>query len=138
VNYTDRTYNNNRRNFRFARKIVTFARLPRSNYQDQASSNSWKKKCFVCQKEDCWSTRHTPKERQKSKSQFLVQGQMRDKNPESYQTYLLDYEGVKDLKGNNPNDSLIDFDDDYKNLESVSYMINQAFMYRAIESSIYS
>jgi hypothetical protein len=48
VNYTDRTYNNNRRNPRFARKTVTFARSPRSNYQNQASSNSWKKKCFVC------------------------------------------------------------------------------------------
>jgi hypothetical protein len=32
MNYTDRTYNNNRWNPRFARKIVTFARLPRSNY----------------------------------------------------------------------------------------------------------
>jgi hypothetical protein len=32
MNYTDRTYNNNRRNPRFARKTVTFARLPRSNY----------------------------------------------------------------------------------------------------------
>jgi hypothetical protein len=48
MNYTDRTYNNNRQNPRFARKTVTFARLPRSNYQNQASSNSWKKKCFIC------------------------------------------------------------------------------------------
>jgi hypothetical protein len=32
VNYTDRTYNNNRRNLRFARKTVTFARSSRSNY----------------------------------------------------------------------------------------------------------
>jgi hypothetical protein len=71
VNYTDRTYNN-RRNPRFARKTVTFARSPRSNYQDQASSNSWKKKCFVCQKKGCWSIRHTPEERRKSKSQFLI------------------------------------------------------------------
>jgi hypothetical protein len=124
MNYTDRTYNNNRRNPRFARKTVTFARSPRSNYQDQASSNSWKKKCFVCQKEGCWSIRHTPEERRKSKFQFLVQGQMRGENPESYQTYLLDYEGVKDLKGDNPDDSLIDFDDDYENLEFVSYMMD--------------
>jgi hypothetical protein len=32
MNYTDRTYNNNRRNPRFARKTVTFARSPQSNY----------------------------------------------------------------------------------------------------------
>jgi hypothetical protein len=74
VNYTDRTYNNNRRNPRFARKTVTFARSPRSNYQNQASSNSWKKKCFICQKKGCWFTRHTPEKRRKSKFQFLVQG----------------------------------------------------------------
>jgi hypothetical protein len=74
VNYTARTYNNNRRNSRFARKTVTFARLPRSNYQNQASNNSWKKKCFICQKKDCWFTRHTPEERRKSKFQFLIQG----------------------------------------------------------------
>jgi hypothetical protein len=63
---------------------------------------------------------------------------MRDKNPKSYQIYLLDYEGVKDLKGDDPDDFLIDFDDDYENLEFVSYMINQAFIYRATGSSIYS
>jgi hypothetical protein len=61
---------------------------------------------------------------------------MRGKNPKNYQTYLLDYEDVKDSKGDNPNNSLIDFDDDYENLESVSYIINQAFMYRATGSSI--
>jgi hypothetical protein len=138
MNYIDRTYNNNRRNPRFARKTVTFARLPRSNYQDQASSSSWKKKCFVCQKKGCWSIRHTPEKRRKSKSQFLIQGQMRGKNPESYQTYLLDYEGVEDSEGDNSDDSLIDFDNDYENLEFVSYMMDQAFMYRAIRSSIYS
>jgi hypothetical protein len=63
---------------------------------------------------------------------------MRGKNPKSYQTYLLDYEGVKDSKGNNLNDSLIDFDNDHENLESVSYIMDQAFMYRATGSSIYS
>jgi hypothetical protein len=138
MNYTDRTYNNNRRNPRFARKTVTFARSPRSNYQNQASSSSWKKKCFVCQKKGCWFIRHTPEERRKSKSQFLIQGQMRDKNLKNYQTYLLDYESIKDSKGDNPNDFLIDFDDDYENLEFVSYMMDQAFMYRATRSSIYS
>jgi hypothetical protein len=124
VNYTDRTYNNNRRNLRFARKTVTFARLSRSNYQNQASSTGWKKKCFVCQKKGCWSTRHTPEKRRKSKFQFLVQGQMRSKNSKSYQTYLLDYEGVKDSKGDDLNDSLIDFDNNYENLEFVSYIMD--------------
>jgi hypothetical protein len=63
---------------------------------------------------------------------------MRGKNSESYQTYLLDYENIKNLEGDNLNDSLIDFDNNYENLEFVSYMMNQAFMYRAIGSSIYS
>jgi hypothetical protein len=63
---------------------------------------------------------------------------MRGENPKSYQTYLLNYEGVEDSEGNNSDDFLIDFDDDYENLESVSYMMDQAFMYRAIGSSIYS
>jgi hypothetical protein len=63
---------------------------------------------------------------------------MRGKNPKSYQTYLLNYESVKNLKNDDPNDSLIDFDDNYENLEFVNYMMNQAFIYRAIKSSIYS
>jgi hypothetical protein len=124
VNYTDRTYNNNRRNPRFARKTVTFARLSRSNYQNQASSSNWKKKCFLCQKKGYWFTRHTPGERRKSKFQFLIQGQMRGKNSESYQTYLLNYKGVKNLKNDNLNDFLNNFDDDYENLEFVSYIMN--------------
>jgi hypothetical protein len=49
---------------------------------------------------------------------------MRGKNPKSYQTYLLNYENIKDLKGDNPDNSLIDFDDDYENLKFVSYMMN--------------
>jgi hypothetical protein len=49
---------------------------------------------------------------------------MRDKNPESYQTYLLNYEGVKNSKGDDLNDSLIDFDNDYENLEFVSYIMD--------------
>jgi hypothetical protein len=63
---------------------------------------------------------------------------MRGKNSKNYQIYLLNYEGIKDLKDDNSNDSLIDFDDNYKNLEFVSYIMNQTFIYRAIKSSIYS
>jgi hypothetical protein len=50
---------------------------------------------------------------------------MRDKNPESYKTYLLDYENVKNLKDDNLNNFLIDFNDDYENLKSVSYCHGQ-------------
>jgi hypothetical protein len=49
---------------------------------------------------------------------------MRDKNPKNYQTYLLNYENVKNLENNDPDDSLIDFDDDYENLKFVSYMMD--------------
>jgi hypothetical protein len=49
---------------------------------------------------------------------------MRGKNPKNYQTYLLNYENVKDSKGNNLNDFLIDFDNNHENLEFVSYMMN--------------
>jgi hypothetical protein len=49
---------------------------------------------------------------------------MRNKNPKSYQTYLLDYESVKNLKDDNPNDFLINFNNDYENLEFVSYIMN--------------
>jgi hypothetical protein len=50
---------------------------------------------------------------------------MRGKNPKNYQTYLLNYENIEDLKGDNSDDFLINFDDDYENLESVSYMMDQ-------------
>ena len=32
--------------------------------------NSSKKKCFICNKEGCWSTKHTVEERVRSKKKF--------------------------------------------------------------------
>jgi hypothetical protein len=41
-------------------------RTGRSNYQNRTSNDKWKKKCFVCQKKGCWSTKHTTKKRKRS------------------------------------------------------------------------
>ncbi len=38
--------------------------------QDRRYSDSQKKKCFVCQKEECWSTKHSKDERETTKQKF--------------------------------------------------------------------
>ncbi|KAF7579221.1 hypothetical protein PtrM4_034610 [Pyrenophora tritici-repentis] len=37
----------------------------------RGSKPRWKKKCFVCQKEGCWSTNHTDEERKAARTQFF-------------------------------------------------------------------
>ena len=41
-----------------------------SNSQTRSSRARTKKRCFVCEKENCWSSNHIEQERQQSKEQF--------------------------------------------------------------------
>jgi hypothetical protein len=50
-----------------------------------------RKRCFVCQKEGCWSTKHTPEERQRSRTRFE---QRFDKR--IIDQYIEEYESHKD------------------------------------------
>ncbi|EQL00343.1 hypothetical protein OCS_03942 [Ophiocordyceps sinensis CO18] len=87
-----RRYTNNRgRGRRFSRGGGQGYRSSRGG-SSNFGNRQWSKKCFVCQKEGCWSTRHTPEERARSKAQYHAQCLLTG-NPSTFEAYLTDYEG---------------------------------------------
>ncbi|KAK2771273.1 glycosyl transferase [Colletotrichum kahawae] len=90
--WTDRTYHGKGRSDRFS---------PRSNsYSQRTATAASQKKCYVCAKPNCWSTRHSDVERRKAYSKFkssqYVQG---NASPAEYSQFLTWYEGDEDLTG---------------------------------------
>lgn len=61
--------------------------LPQGNGNNQGD-----KKCFICGKTGCWSTKHSLEERKQSKSQYLAQCDYWGEQP-NYTAFLVDYEG---------------------------------------------
>jgi hypothetical protein len=56
----------------------------------------WKKKCFVCQKEGCWSTNYTDEERKAARAQFFSACHFADTQPPAdFLVYLAEYEGIE-------------------------------------------
>lgn len=53
--------------------------LSRNNNRRQC-----KKKCFVCNREGCWSTKYTQEERRKAKSQFLTNCEFTGEDPGNF------------------------------------------------------
>jgi thymidylate synthase len=60
------------------------------------------RRCFVCDKEDCWSTNHTESERQQAQERFKEKYKSRFNNnfgrrfQKSFRQYVMDYEGTED------------------------------------------
>ncbi|EED20804.1 hypothetical protein TSTA_039980 [Talaromyces stipitatus ATCC 10500] len=102
IYFTDRRYYNQQ------------SRSPSQGHSPRQHSNQrGRKKCFVCQKPDCWSTRHTPKERADSKRRYL------DHFNKRIDQYIADYEGTEDDDEELPEELLSAADDliltdDYK------------------------
>ncbi|KAF1935989.1 hypothetical protein EJ02DRAFT_360192, partial [Clathrospora elynae] len=72
--YLDRRYNGNRRGqagLRGGFRGGGNGGNQRFNNSERRFTPRWKKKCFVCQKEGCWSTNHTDEERKAARAQFL-------------------------------------------------------------------
>jgi hypothetical protein len=63
-------------------------------YQDRRNQGRIGKKCFVCQKEGCWSTKHSRDEREEAKRKFKNRfvGQMNKRIDQ----YIAEYEGLED------------------------------------------
>lgn len=53
------------------------------------------KKCWVCKKEGCWSTKHTPEERKKCYDDFKSTARYPNNSRESYHIFLIHYEGLE-------------------------------------------
>ncbi|RKF59797.1 hypothetical protein OnM2_057062, partial [Erysiphe neolycopersici] len=81
----------------------------RQRYRGYRANNSppsfrGPKKCWICKKEGCHSTKHTQEERNMHFNEFrqhIQQTQSRPTYIEEYQHFLIDYEGVQDSLGNN-------------------------------------
>jgi hypothetical protein len=63
--FIDRRYHRN-----FSSRINQNREYQNRRYQNRRNQNRTKKVCFVCQKEECWSTKHTRNEREDAKRKF--------------------------------------------------------------------
>jgi hypothetical protein len=136
MNYVNRIYTSNKPLQQQPK--ARFGRAGRSNYQDRTSNDKWKKKCFVCQKEGCWSTKYTPEERKKSQTQYISQCHIQGTDPGSYATFLAGFEGVKLFSNDPESESSYKKLDDHDTIASVSYLMNQAFLYKITGSNAYT
>ena len=96
----------------------------------------WNKKCFVCNREGCWSTRHTAEERQQAKRQYLAHAEFTGGAPKSFATYLTDFEGREPEEDNFYSDE--DEDDDEDHQHAVKYLTNQAFLHKMTGEDVYT
>jgi hypothetical protein len=122
INYVDRIYTNNKPLQQQPK--ARFGRAGRSNYQNRTSNDKWKKKCFVCQKEGCWSIKHPPEERKKSQTQYISQCHIQGTDPGSYATFLAGFEDVKLFSSDLENENSYKKLDDYDTIVSVSYLMD--------------
>jgi hypothetical protein len=136
MNYVNRIYTNNK--FLQQQPKVRFGRAGRSNYQDRTSNDKWKKKCFVCQKEGCWSIKHPPEERKRSQIQYISQCHIQGTDSGSYATFLAGFEGVKLFSNDPENESSYKKLDDHDIIASISYLMDQAFLYKVTGSNAYT
>jgi hypothetical protein len=86
--FTDRRYHHSNR-FHHSQRPSRSFRNNRSGNKDQK-----KKRCFVCDKEGCWSSNHSKEEREESRKKFRAKFNQRfDKYTRQY---IADYEGTED------------------------------------------
>ena len=65
-----------------------------STYSFPNNNGFQKKKCFVCDKIGCWSTKHIDKKRQESRNKFVKR--FTDSIDKRYESYIQEYEGQED------------------------------------------
>ncbi len=114
--FTDRRYHKN-----FSSRIDNFSfrvnqnrRFQNRRFQNRRFQNRSKRKCFVCQKEECWFIKHSKDEReivkQKFKNRFFNQMNKR------IDQYIFEYEETNLSSSYSENDSDTDLIDEMKTL----------------------
>ncbi len=81
--FTDRRYHKN-----FSSRINQNHRFQDRRFQDRRFQDRSKRKCFVCQKEECWFTKHSKDEREIAKQKFKNRFFIRIDH------YISEYEGT--------------------------------------------
>jgi hypothetical protein len=156
--YLDRRYNNNHDRFRGrgnnrggsyrggSYRGGSFERLGgggfRSNNFGQRDE-PWKKRCYICRKEGCWSTKHPEKERRRVRTQYLIHYNETGTTPinSDFAAFLIEYEGHEDgahylLNKNDDDISRVITND--KNTQYLTYLTNQAFLHHLTTQDIYN
>ena len=111
IYYVDRRYNENRKwrgNSQNPHNGKSFARggqgrinpkgsdlrgqgLYKNQGQRYDNGRNFVKRCFVCNKEGCWSSNHSIEERKYAKQQYIVDSEIKDDT--NFAQYLADFEG---------------------------------------------
>ena len=141
--YLDRRYNNSRRgrgNFRGGSRRDDPREQSRGGRRD-VRPRDWKKKCFVCHKEGCWSTKHTDEERRKSRNAYVAHCNFTGTTIDDFATYLTDYEG-HEMNQQLPQDEKSDDDEEYDEsdtflVETCQYLTNQAFLHQLTGEDVF-
>ncbi|KAI1002730.1 hypothetical protein K3495_g5472 [Podosphaera aphanis] len=133
--YTNRRYRVNDRG-------SSRGRVPRGqcvNNRGPPHSNNrhhWRKKCFVCNRKGCWSTKHTQEERRQARSQYVSHCEFTGEDPRSFATYLAEYEGhdldQEDCCNDNSDEG------ELNGASTTHYLMDQAFLYRITGEDIYN
>jgi hypothetical protein len=106
------------------------------------------KKCFVCGRSGCWSTKHTEEERQKAYKQFVADSEATEKD---YQHFLQEFEGTSDDAEDHQwtmsldiEDSLYETDNyltelgEINRLKTVSVLNDQSFVHATTREDIFT
>lgn len=98
-NWTDRTYGGRGRgNYRGRRSRGNSNGFRGGRENKFGPISTRQKKCFVCGQPGCWSTKHTPEERQQAYDKFRRNSQYT--SVAYYQSFLSQWEGVEGLTEN--------------------------------------
>jgi hypothetical protein len=125
--YTDRRYNRNARYDRNDKGRNSYPRHNRFNndrqdgFQGNNNNNNrgrgnytqHDKKCFVCGKQGCWSTRHSAEERAQSRRRFQTYTQDHDDVDPDYHVFLAAYEGIDEGNSDSQGEDNDDLDTFY-------------------------
>jgi hypothetical protein len=88
--FIDRRYH---RNFQFRIREQN-REYQNRKYQNRRNQNRTRKVCFVCQKEECWSTKHTRNEREDAKRKF--RNRFVDQMNKRIDQYIAEYEELEE------------------------------------------
>jgi len=99
-NWTDRTYGGRGR--QYGRGYNQRPRGKGGGPRGGSFRSNRQKKCYVCEKPNCWSTRHSLDERKEAYNKFRQSARNvgnREATAAYFQSFLVQYEGVEDLEG---------------------------------------
>jgi hypothetical protein len=100
--WTDRTYGG-RQNGRLRGNYRAGSGFRGSSHGGALPRSDREKKCFVCEKPNCWSTRHSLDDRKEAYNKFRQSASnvgSHNVDTAYFQSFLVQYEGVEDLGGN--------------------------------------